>query len=74
MRRENATMTTSTTMTPTPGSATSTLHAAGFTSAEVARLVRARERYTPYRELFTKREFQRLDFLRWQVEQGRIQA
>lgn len=64
-------MATSTTMTP--GSVTtSDLKAAGFSKAEVARLVEARACYTPYRELFSKREFQRLSFLRWQIEQGMV--
>ncbi|HLT20353.1 MAG TPA: hypothetical protein VKZ96_12900 [Thermomicrobiales bacterium] len=65
-------MAASTTMTPRSAT-TSDLKAAGFTTAEVARLVEARACYTPYRELFSKREFQRLSFLRWEVEQGRLE-
>lgn len=51
---------------------TSDLKAAGLTRAEVARLVEMRERYSPFRELFNAQEFQRLSFLRWQVEQRQV--
>jgi hypothetical protein len=69
--KEKEAMTTSTTMTPRPMTATD-LRAAGLTNAQVARLTDARQRYSPYREFFSEREFQRLGFLRWQVEQGLI--
>ena len=59
-------------LTTSPSLTTSDLEAAGLTSAQVARLVETRERYSPYHEFFGEREIQRLSFLRWQIEQGRI--
>jgi hypothetical protein len=69
--KETGAMTTSTTMTP-PSVTTTDLKAAGLTASQVARLVETRERYSPFREFFTEREFQRLSFLRWQVEHGQV--
>jgi hypothetical protein len=69
--KETEAMTTSTTMTPQPMT-TSDLKAAGLTASQVARLIETRERYSPFREFFTEREFQRLSFLRWQVEHGQL--
>lgn len=65
-------MTTSTTMTPGPVT-TGDLEAAGLTTLEVARLIYTRKHYNPFREHFSESEYQRLSFLRWRVEHGRVE-
>lgn len=64
-------MTTSTTMTP-PSLTTTDLESAGLTAEQVARLIETRARYSPFREFFSEHEYQRLSFLRWQLEHGQI--
>lgn len=64
-------MTTSTTMTP-PSLTTTDLEAAGLTAGQVARLIETRARYSPFREFFNEQEYQRLSFLRWQIEHGQL--
>lgn len=46
----------------------------GFTDEQVRRLLELRERYHPFREWCeSDREYLRLSFLKWQVEQGQRQ-
>jgi hypothetical protein len=49
------------------------LLAAGLSLEQIKCMIEARERYTAIHDFFTKREFQRLLFLRWQYENGRIE-
>ena len=64
-------MTTSTTMTR-PSLTTTDLEASGFVPEQVARLVELREGHSPFREQFSEREYQQLNFLRWQLAHGRL--
>jgi hypothetical protein len=70
--KETEAMTTSTTMTH-PSMTTSDLETAGLTAEQVARLVETRQRHNPIRELVSEREYQRLSFLRWQIEHQQIE-
>lgn len=66
-------MTTSTAMTQA-SLTTADLAATGFAAEQVARLVELREEHSPFREQFSEREFQRLNFLRWRIDHGLVTA
>jgi hypothetical protein len=49
------------------------LQAQGFTADEIARVQRLKDRYHPFRETCASNaEYERLNFLKWRYEQGRI--
>ena len=66
-------MTTSTTMTR-QSMTTTDLEVSGFASEQVARLVELRASHNPFREHFSEREYQQLNFLRWRIEHGQVSA
>jgi hypothetical protein len=57
----------------TTGISVATLHDAGFTSGEIARLKRMRASYDPFREMCeSDHEYQRLSFLKWRYQHGEV--
>ena len=52
----------------------SSAHDAPFTVSELARLAAMRERYAQGLDLFTAPELERLRFVRWLVQSGRLLA
>ena len=62
-------MTISTTMTRA-SLTTADLVTSGFPVEQIVRLIELREAHSPFREQFSEREYQQLNFLRWRIERA----